>query len=218
MIDPYKRQQVWKFRGRGPTGKPLCYCGCGNEVSPPRRTCFSDACITDWKQRNDPATIRRAVERRDQGICAICGVDTVQRAKSVGETRLLWERLAIQHATELFDAGQLPMFPGFTPSEKSYAEYRRSAEQGRIHAGDIHKWAYHWVDTDIREKFGKTAVTHCWEADHIVPVCEGGGGCGPEGYRTLCLPCHKRQTALLAARRAEKRRQAVPPVPQLNLI
>ncbi len=27
---------------------------------------------------------------------------------------------------------------------------------------------------------------HRWEADHIVPVSEGGGLCGLEGYRTLC--------------------------------
>lgn len=44
-----------------------------------------------------------------------------------------------------------------------------------------------------------------WEADHIVPVVEGGGGCGLEGYRTLCLDCHRRVTAELARRRAEQR-------------
>lgn len=29
-----------------------------------------------------------------------------------------------------------------------------------------------------------------WDADHIQPVVLGGGGCGLEGMRTLCLPCH----------------------------
>lgn len=48
-----------------------------------------------------------------------------------------------------------------------------------------------------------------WEADHIIPVVEGGGGCGPEGYRTACLPCHKVQTKALAARRAARRRPSV---------
>ena len=47
---------------------------------------------------------------------------------------------------------------------------------------------------------------HVWEADHIVPVVEGGGMCGPEGFRTLCLPCHHQETAALAARRAARRR------------
>jgi 5-methylcytosine-specific restriction protein A len=36
-----------------------------------------------------------------------------------------------------------------------------------------------------------------WEADHIKPVCQGGGECGLENYRTLCVPCHKKETAKL---------------------
>jgi len=30
-----------------------------------------------------------------------------------------------------------------------------------------------------------------WDADHIVPVKEGGGLCGLENIRTLCIKCHK---------------------------
>jgi 5-methylcytosine-specific restriction endonuclease McrA len=33
-----------------------------------------------------------------------------------------------------------------------------------------------------------------WEADHIVPVADGGGECGLENYRLLCRPCHVRVT------------------------
>jgi 5-methylcytosine-specific restriction protein A len=49
---------------------------------------------------------------------------------------------------------------------------------------------------------------HLWEADHIVPVAEGGGSCGLDNLRTLCLGCHRKATAQLAARLAEKRRGA----------
>jgi 5-methylcytosine-specific restriction enzyme A len=45
-----------------------------------------------------------------------------------------------------------------------------------------------------------------WDADHIVPVVEGGGGCGLDNYRTLCVACHKEETADLASRRAASRR------------
>lgn len=45
-----------------------------------------------------------------------------------------------------------------------------------------------------------------WEADHIIPVSEGGGECGLENYRTLCIPCHRQETATLAKRRAAKRK------------
>jgi 5-methylcytosine-specific restriction endonuclease McrA len=50
-----------------------------------------------------------------------------------------------------------------------------------------------------------------WEADHIMPVVEGGGGCGLDNIRTLCVPCHRRETAALAARRAAARRDAKQP-------
>lgn len=33
-----------------------------------------------------------------------------------------------------------------------------------------------------------------WDADHIVPVKEGGGECGLDNYRTLCIDCHKQVT------------------------
>jgi len=51
---------------------------------------------------------------------------------------------------------------------------------------------------------GLFSVRRLWQADHIVPVCEGGGLCRAEGFRTLCMPCHKRVTAELAARRKKK--------------
>jgi 5-methylcytosine-specific restriction protein A len=30
-----------------------------------------------------------------------------------------------------------------------------------------------------------------WDADHIIPVKKGGGQCGLENIRTLCIKCHK---------------------------
>ena len=57
---------------------------------------------------------------------------------------------------------------------------------------------------------------HLWQADHIVPVIEGGGLCGLDGYRTLCVPCHKRVTAELRRRLAKPKplRPALPLIPQ----
>lgn len=46
-----------------------------------------------------------------------------------------------------------------------------------------------------------------WDVDHIVPVAEGGGSCGLENLRTLCMPCHCAETAELARRRARARRR-----------
>lgn len=49
-----------------------------------------------------------------------------------------------------------------------------------------------------------------WDADHILPVVEGGGECGLDNYRTLCIPCHRNETAALAKRRARARHEAKP--------
>ncbi|HEY7058309.1 MAG TPA: HNH endonuclease [Vicinamibacterales bacterium] len=34
-----------------------------------------------------------------------------------------------------------------------------------------------------------------WEADHIIPVADGGGECGLENYRLLCRACHAAVTS-----------------------
>ena len=47
-----------------------------------------------------------------------------------------------------------------------------------------------------------------WQADHITPVCEGGGLCGLENMRTLCVICHDEQTAAGAGRGAARRKAA----------
>jgi 5-methylcytosine-specific restriction endonuclease McrA len=39
-----------------------------------------------------------------------------------------------------------------------------------------------------------------WDADHIVPVAEGGGECDLSNMRTLCLKCHRNHTAALRER------------------
>lgn len=45
-----------------------------------------------------------------------------------------------------------------------------------------------------------------WQADHIIPVSEGGGGCDITGYQTMCLECHKVKTKEMRGRQARERR------------
>lgn len=65
---------------------------------------------------------------------------------------------------------------------------------------DVFEGATHRNGSPVRRGSG-----HLWEADHIVPVVEGGGECTLENMRTLCIPCHKKETADLARRRAHER-------------
>jgi 5-methylcytosine-specific restriction protein A len=39
-----------------------------------------------------------------------------------------------------------------------------------------------------------------WDADHVIPVVEGGGECDLSNMRTLCLKCHRLHTAELRRR------------------
>jgi 5-methylcytosine-specific restriction endonuclease McrA len=61
-----------------------------------------------------------------------------------------------------------------------------------------------------------------WEADHIIPVILGGGNT-LDNLRTLCVPCHKKDTAELAAARskknirAEKQAEIKYPIDQLSI-
>lgn len=76
----------------------------------------------------------------------------------------------------------------------------------------IHGRQYAYKFVQYLRKLGWPAdenyfIRRWWEADHITPVIEGGGLCGLDNYRTLCVPCHKKETAKLARRRAEKRKK-----------
>jgi 5-methylcytosine-specific restriction enzyme A len=48
-----------------------------------------------------------------------------------------------------------------------------------------------------------------WDADHILPVVEGGGECDLSNLRTLCLRCHRDATQALRQRLAARPREGV---------
>jgi 5-methylcytosine-specific restriction protein A len=72
----------------------------------------------------------------------------------------------------------------------------------------VHEWRLRSSASYLREcvyKRDKGICALCgkkkkWEADHIVPVVEGGDS-NLENIRTLCIKCHRRETAELRKRR-----------------
>lgn len=62
--------------------------------------------------------------------------------------------------------------------------------------------------TSLLAHWGLKARTRksLWDADHILPVAEGGGECDLDNIRTLCLRCHRAATLELRRRlRSAKR-------------
>ena len=57
--------------------------------------------------------------------------------------------------------------------------------------------------TLMLEKWGLATLNRrtLWDADHIIPVVEGGGECDLSNIRTLCITCHRQATAALRERR-----------------
>jgi 5-methylcytosine-specific restriction endonuclease McrA len=49
----------------------------------------------------------------------------------------------------------------------------------------------HWVSLGFRRQ---SEWDDFWQADHILPVCEGGGLATPDKMQTLCIPCHSLKT------------------------
>ena len=157
---------------------------CGAMVSGRRRTWCSDACVQAYLFEGSSSLARRAVWQRDHGGCALCGVDTMAL-----ETRLRrWDR-ALWHQRE--DRAQ-HWFRIMDHAEHFIAPLVARGYKIQIDGNRL-RWRA------------------LWEADHLVPVVEGGPTT-MENLRTLCRPCHLAETAKLTARRAEARR------PQLRLI
>jgi 5-methylcytosine-specific restriction endonuclease McrA len=82
---------------------------------------------------------------------------------------------------------------------KSMYEFGALMGEEKISGYRRHERIRKWLN-----RFGLHLGDSLWQADHIVPVVEGGGGCGLDNLRTLCVPCHKRETRELARRRARR--------------
>lgn len=182
-------------RKRDAEGLVICSCGCGRPPGKGRRTWHSQECVDRWMWANSPQFVRQKLFERDRGICAMCGVDAERMRDRAGVLRSwIWHsRHGHQARIESFHrrhqwAVQLPKFIYSGPTRFEFCSPRvERARAARIAAMKADGWPigrqHSW-----------------WEADHIVPVVEGGGQCGPDNYRTLCCRCHRVVTNQLRQR------------------
>lgn len=182
---------------RNPSGRGYLCRWCETPVKPPRRYWCSQACVDDYRERNDPQYQRRKLRERDGGICVLCGRDALRLKRIFDRARYRRHRWNQRHAEELLPPHRRPSWftsRGIDPPS-TYRLNREAQEAAVLRV-------VRWLGLDGAPPSGRTL----WEADHIVPVVEGGGGTGLDNLRTLCWWCHKTETAKLARRRARARR------------
>ena len=124
---------------------------------------------------------REEVFNRDGGVCSECKCDTVPL-------------LARLRSVPLID-GRKEWRYGRVDAHAKLA-FRRVLGRHRMRAFVILGRLWGIV-------IGHT-ITSLWQMDHITPVVEGGGECGLENLRTLCLRCHNAETSALAGRMARR--------------
>lgn len=170
---------------------------CAQEVPSGRRTFCSPACVNAWKMRTDP---RPFVFARDKGVCASCALDTVALLRRWLDLAGRWAMRRLGHGGG--DMHNVRQFIHFAQPRKAIDGYCAARP------GDP-EWAEACallapIATEPDKLAHRTASL--WDMDHVVPVVEGGGSCDLANLRTLCIGCHKRATADLAARRARERK------------
>ena len=157
---------------------------CGKPVGGRRRSWCSQACVDQYLVRSDPATARRLVYGRDRGVCALCGLDTVRLAAVAGAELRRVKALAADSRRDwpqpLRDLWRVLVLLDGHPYEVPVS------------------WGWRGPHS--------IKAARLWQADHVVPVAEGGGACGLENLRTLCVWCHSRETGALRRRLNAARR------------
>lgn len=180
-------------KGRIRTIVPTGTCTwCGDVVKKPRRTWCSDECV-DRYNHTQPGVLRGEVGKRDNGLCSLCGLDTVRLRK-------IWRRW-------LTGQGAWPLTTVVQTADGVVASRCRRAD-GRVEYGPR---------SDIREFFrvlrrpvpdrARLFRATWWEADHSVPIAEGGDPFDLSNLRTLCWWCHKSETTDLAGRLARSKKR-----------
>jgi 5-methylcytosine-specific restriction enzyme A len=187
---------------------------CGGAVPKGRRSWCSQRCVDEALMVAQPGFARRKVEERDHGVCSACGIDCgrlerlVERLGKLARA-IIWVRAADQRPVASYwdpqPDGARVVQVQHPAATKAMANLEIALALLSLWAGhDVRKWCGSWNRGEGRREWW--SLKHSlWQADHIKPVVEGGGGCGLYNYRTLCLRCHKGATAELAHRRRRQK-------------
>lgn len=153
------------------------------------------------KNRWSAAGKLRTVSSPTGDLCAWCNLQHVANGKQK------YCSIACQQSAYCFVKPQCPTFKALVFIKKQHCMCPGCGEDFEdLIAGIINRrasWAlrnnqfasqydgvsWHLVGSSIGEKF---------HVDHIVPIWKGGDGIGYQNVQVLCVPCHKKKTAMEA--------------------
>jgi 5-methylcytosine-specific restriction protein A len=138
---------------------------------------------------------RDALEKGPNGrpLCRWCNLEVPQRRFTfcsdwcVHEWRLRTDPGYLREQVFLRDRGRCALCNADTYA--AYVDLKRARGVHRLKL--LERW-----------KLKRMTRRSLWDADHIIPVVEGGGECDLQNIRTLCLICHRIQTVELRRRLA----------------
>lgn len=136
---------------------------------------------------------RRSVPRgpNGRGLCRWCSLEVPKRRFTfcsdfcVHEWKLRSQPAYLREQVFLRDKGVCAGCGVDTMAEARRLRYARGMRRQEL--------LQHW---GLKARTRKSL----WDADHILPVAEGGGECDLANLRTLCLRCHRAATLELRLR------------------
>ena len=172
----------------------------------------AEARVTRFGDRSKLYTGRGPNGRR---LCGICGTEVPPGRRAwcsescVHEWNLRSSGSYMRHHVKQRDAGICAICGLDCP--KLDRILRRASESLRtmplVCPDGAHRYAFRFhVRQEMYRSLGFVPDRAFWEVDHVVPVVRGGGSCGLDNLRTLCVPCHRNETRALAAERARERK------------
>lgn len=173
---------------KDPDGNVVCSCGCGRRPPKGRRYWFSQECVDQWKSRHDPQYQRVQLLKRDHGVCNACGRDMERAMRRMGDRFVLLRRYDPSERFWRAQArcGEAQAHVFLRSLMKSWPALKQRLE--RLRKDRIHRM--------LLDQYPVHISVSWWQADHILPVAQGGARSGIDELQTLCHGCHTLKTKL----------------------
>lgn len=156
--------------------------------------------------RESEKKLRNLKGPNGRGICRWCGTEVPPGRRSfcsdahVHEWRLRSDGQYLREQVYKRDLGKCA-------SCKTDTRLQKIAVEDALHAAGYAEKTFDYLD--VLKSLNITiaeARKSLWQADHVLPVENGGGLCDLDNFQTLCIKCHKFKTAGQASYRSKPRK------------